>query len=99
MDAIFGTNVSCFVSDDELSICANFDMCTGQVCDELEVYLYLTPDEEEKDAIPYTLNAIEKATLKREMDIYCLRQTGQSLENYSAYAMTKGLAPQTGPVM
>lgn len=99
VDAIFGTNVSCFASDDELSICANFDMCTGQVCDELEVCLFLTPDEEEKDVIPYALNAIEKAILKREMDIYCQQQTGQSLKDYSAWAMTEGIAPQTQHVM
>ena len=66
-------------------------MAAGQVCDELEVDLHRAEGREE--AVPYTLNAAEKAVLLRKMDEYCQRQTGMALKDYSAQLMAEDLEP------
>ena len=47
----------------------------------------------------YRLNAAEKEVLRRKMDDYCQRQTGQTLAEYSTQLMAEDMAPPEGPVM
>ncbi|MEY8259706.1 hypothetical protein AALA80_05100 [Oscillospiraceae bacterium 50-60] len=97
VDAVFGTHVCTGENDDTLNVYANYDMASGQVCDELEVDLHRADGREE--AVEYQLNAVEKATLLRKMDAYCQEQTGQTLAEYSAQRMAEEMAPPTQPTM
>ncbi len=97
VDAVFGTHVCTDENDDTLNVYADYDMTTGQVCDELEVDLHRADGREE--SLEYRLNAAEKAVLLRKMDAYCQRQTGQTLTEYSAQRMAEGIAPPTQPTM
>ena len=91
VDAVFGTHVCTDENDDCLNVYADYDMAAGRVCDELEVDLHRADGREE--AVPYTLNAAEKAVLLRKMDEYCQRQTGMTLKDYSAQLMAEDLEP------
>lgn len=97
VDAMFGTHVCTGENDDTLNIYANYDCAAGQVCDELEVDLHWADGREE--AVKYRLNTVEKATLLRKMDDYCLQQTGKSLTEYSAQLLAENMAPPTAPSM
>lgn len=97
VDAVFGTHVCTGENDDTLNVYANYDMASGQVCDELEVDLHRADGREEP--VEYRLNAVEKATLLRKMDAYCQEQTGQTLKDYSAQWMAEEMAPPTQPTM
>ena len=97
VDAVFGTHVCTGENDDTLNVYANYDMASGQVCDELEVDLHRADGREEP--VEYRLNAVEKATLLRKMDAYCQGQTGQTLKDYSAQWMAEEMAPPTQPTM
>lgn len=96
-DAMFGTNVCTGENDDCLNVYAEYDMASGQVCDELEVDLHRADGGEE--SVPYHLNAAEKAVLLRKMDTYCQEQTGMTLKDYSAQLMAEDMAPPAGPSM
>lgn len=89
VDAVFGTHVCTDENDDCLNVYADYDMAAGRVCDELEVDLHRADGREE--AVPYTLNAAEKAVLLRKMEAYCLEQTGMTLKDYSAQLMAEDL--------
>lgn len=89
VDAVFGTQVCTGENDDCLNVYADYDMAAGQVCGELEVDLHRADGREE--AVPYTLNAVEKAMLLRMMEAYCLEQTGMTLKEYSAQLMAEDL--------
>ncbi len=96
-DSVFGTHVL-GASDRWLNIYADYEMATGSVCDALSLRIYYEDGREE--SLEYRLNAIEKATLLRKMDAYCLQQTGQSLKDYSAGLMAeKEIAPPAGPAL
>ncbi|WP_300611893.1 hypothetical protein [uncultured Oscillibacter sp.] len=97
VDAVFGTHVCTGENDDTLNVYANYDMASGQVCDELEVDLHRADGREEP--VEYRLNAVEKATLLRKMNAYCQGQTGQTLKDYSAQWMAEEMAPPTQPTM
>jgi len=97
VDAVFGTHVCTGENDDTLNVYADYDMATGQVCDELEVDLHRADGREE--SLEYQLNAAEKAILLRKMDAYCQQQTGQTLAEYSAQLIAEEIAPPTGSVM
>ena len=97
VDAVFGTHVCTGENDDTLNVYANYDMASGQVCDELEVDLHRADGREEP--VECRLNAVEKATLQRKMDAYCQEQTGQTLKDYSAQWMAEEMAPPTQPTM
>ena len=97
VDAMFGTYVCTEENNDWLNVYANYDMETGQVCDELEVDLHRADGREE--SLEYRLNAAEKAILFRKMDTYCQQQTGQTLTEYSAQLMAEDMAPPTQPMM
>ena len=99
VDAVFGTHVCTDENDDWLNVYANYDMAAGEVCDELEVDLHRADGSEE--AVPYMLNAAEEEVLLLKMDEYCQRQTGQTLEEYSAQLLTEAqeVEPPDGPVM
>ena len=97
VDMVFGTHVCTGENDDTLNVYANYDMAAGQVCDELEVDLHWADGREE--SVEYRLNAVEKATLLRKMDAYCLEQTGQTLADYSAQLMAEDMTPPTQPAM
>ena len=70
-----------------LNVYANYDMASGQVCDELEVDLHWADGREE--TVEYRLNAVEKAVLLWKMDAYCQEQTGLSMADYSAQMMAE----------
>ena len=99
VDAVFGTYVCTEENDDWLNAYANYDMAAGEVCDELEVDLHRADGSEE--AVPYTLNTAEKEVLRWKMDEYCQRQTGQTLEAYSAQLLAESqeVEPPDGPVL
>ena len=97
VDAVFGTHVCTAENDDTLNVYADYDMRTGQVSDMLEVDLHRADGREE--SVEYRLNAVEKAVLLWKMDGYCQRQTGQTLEQYSAQLMTEDMEPPAGPAM
>lgn len=98
VDAVFGTHVCTAENDDTLNVYADYDMATGQVCDELEVDLHRADGREE--SVEYRLNPIEKAALLRKMEAYCQQQTGQSLKDYSAGLMAEeGIVPPAGPTL
>ena len=95
--SVFGTHVL-GASDRWLNIYADYEMATGSVCDALSLRIYYEDGREE--SLEYRLNAIEKATLLRKMDAYCLQQTGQSLKDYSAGLMAEEeIAPPAGPAL
>ena len=89
MDAVFGTHVCTGENDDCLNVYAEYDMAAGRVRGELEVDLHRADGREE--AVPYTLNAVEKAMLLRKMEAYCLKQTGMTLKDYSDQLMAGDL--------
>lgn len=97
VDAVFGTQVCTSESDDWLNVYANYDMTSGQVCDELEIALHRGDGSEE--ALSYQLDTAEKEILLRKMDAYCQEQTGMSLDDYSAQLMVEDMAPPAGPLM
>lgn len=97
VDAVFGTHVCTGENDDTLNVYANYDMVAGQVCDELEIDLHRADGREE--SVEYRLNAVEKATLLRKMDVYCLEQTGTSLKDYIAQLMAEEIMPPSAPLM
>lgn len=89
VDAVFGTHVCTGENDDCLNVYAEYDMAAGRVRGELEVDLHRADGREE--AVPYTLNAVEKAMLLRKMEAYCLKQTGMTLKDYSDQLMAGDL--------
>ena len=97
VDKVFGTYVCTCENDDTLNVYANYDCASGQVCDELEVDLHRADGREE--SVEYRLNAVEKATLLRKMDVYCLEQTGMSLKDYIAQLMAEEIMPPSAPSM
>lgn len=97
VDAAFGTHVCTAENDDWLNVYANYDMASGQVCDELEIALHRGDGGEE--SLAYQLNAAEKEVLLRKMEAYCQEQTGMSLAEYGARIMTEDMAPPSGPVL
>lgn len=97
VDKVFGTYVCTCENDDTLNVYANYDCASGQVCDELEVDLHRADGREE--SVEYRLNAVEKATLLRKMDVYCLEQTGTSLKDYIAQLMAEEIMPPSAPLM
>lgn len=97
VDAVFGTQVCAAENDDWLNVYANYDMASGQVCDELEIALHRGDGSEE--SLSYHLNAAEKEVLLRKMEDYCQQQTGVGLADYSAQVMAEDLKPPTGPAM
>ena len=97
VDAVFGTRVCTAENDGTLNIYANYDMASGQVCDELEVDLHWADGREE--AVEYRLNPAEKTVLLRKMDAYCRQQTGQTLKTYSAQRLEAGMAPSGQPTI
>ena len=82
---------------DWLNVYANYDMNSGQVCDELEIALHRGDGSE--TALSYHLNAAEKEVLLRKMEDYCQEQTGMGLAEYSAQIMAEAPEPPTGPAM
>lgn len=97
VDAVFGTHVCTEENDDTLNVYADYDMASGQVCEELEVDLHWADGREE--SLEYRLNAAEKAVLLRKMEDYCWQQNGMSLADYSAQLLDEGVAPPSGPSM
>lgn len=97
VDAVFGTQVCTTENGDWLNVYANYDMASGQVCDELEIALHRGDGSEE--SLSYHLNAAEKEVLLRKMEDYCQQQTGVGLADYSAQVMAEDLEPPTGPAM
>ena len=97
VDAVFGTSVHTSENDDWLNVYANYDMTTGQVCDELEIELHRAGGVEE--SLTYTLNAAEKDVLLQKMEEYCQEVNDMSLREYSAQFMDEGVEPPAGPVM
>ena len=97
VDAVFGTHICTAENDDTLDVYADYDMRTGQVCDMLEVDLHRADGKEE--SLEYRLDAVEKAVLLWKMDEHCQRQTGQTLEQYSAQLMAEDMTPPAGPAM
>ena len=97
VDAVFGTQVCTAENDDGLNVYANYDMASGQVCDELEIALHRGDGSE--TALSYHLNAAEKEVLLRKMEDYCQEQTGMGLAEYSAQIMAEAPEPPTGPTM
>ena len=91
VDKVFGTHVCTYENDNTLNVYVNYDCASGQVCDELEVDLHRSDGREE--SVEYRLNAVEKATLLRKMDVYCLEQTGMSLKDYIAKLMAEEMEP------
>ena len=96
-DSLFGTHVCTMEDADWINVYANYDMSSGQVCDELNIELHRGDGSEEE--LTYPLNAAEKDVLLRKMDDYCRQREGQSLEKYSRQLMAEDMAPPTGPVM
>lgn len=96
VDAVFGTQVCTGENDDSLNVYADYDMAAGQVFGELEVDLHRADGREE--AVPYTLNAVEKAMLLRKMEAYCLKQTGMTLKDYSAQRLAEDQEPVRCPL-
>lgn len=96
VDAVFGTQVCTGENDDSLNVYADYDMAAGQVCGELEVDLHRADGREE--AVPYTLNAVEKAMLLRKMEAYCLEQTGMTLKDYSVQRLAEDQEPVRCPI-
>ena len=94
---VFGALACANENDDTLNVCANYDMASGLVCDELEVNLHRADGREE--SVTYRLNTVEKAIMLRKMDAYCQGQTGKTLKDYSAQLMTKELTPPTQLMM
>lgn len=97
VDAVFGTQVCTAENGDWLNVYANYDMNSGQVCDELEIALHRGDGSE--TALSYHLNAAEKEVLLRKMEDYCQEQTGMGLAEYSAQIMAEAPEPPTGPAM
>lgn len=97
VDAVFGTRVCTTENDDWLNVYANYDMTTGQVCDELEIDLHRAGGVEE--SLTYTLNPAEKDVLLRKMEEYCQEVNEMSLREYSVQFMDEGMEPPTEPVM
>ena len=97
VDAVFGTQVCTAENGDWLNVYANYDMNSGQVCDELEIALHRGDGSE--TALSYHLNAAEKEVLLRTMEDYCQEQTGMGLAEYSAQIMAEAPEPPTGPTM
>jgi hypothetical protein len=69
VDAAFGTDVCTDKNDDYINLYADYDMESGQVCDELTIILWKGDGQSEEKS--YTLNAAEKEVLLRKMDEYC----------------------------
>ncbi len=94
---VFGTRA--VKRAEQMNLYANYDMGSGQVCDELELVLIHANGKEE--ALAYPLNAVEKAVLLRKMEVYCEQQTGLSLKDYSAQrlAESEGAEQNYGPKM
>lgn len=97
VDAVFQTRVCTDENDDSISLYADYDMASGQVCDTLSVILW-EGDGQSKE-MSYTLNAAEKEVLRRKMDEYCQQQTGIALTDYAAQRMAEQDAPLTQPTM
>ena len=97
VDKVFGTRTA--KRAEQMNLYANYDMGTGQVCDELGLVLVHASGKEEE--LAYSLNAVEKTVLLRKMDDYCQRQTGQSLKDYSTQRMAEeeGAEQKYGPKM
>lgn len=80
-----------------LNVCANYDIASGQVCNELEISLHHSDGSEEY--LSYALDPTEKELLRRKMDAYCQQQTGLSMEDYSVQMMEEEMSGPSGPVM
>ena len=97
VDAAFGTDVCTDKNDDYINLYADYDMESGQVCDELTIILWKGDGQSEERS--YTLNAAEKEVLLRKMDEYCQQQTGMTLTDYAAQRMAEDTAPTMEPTM
>ena len=97
VDAAFGTNVRTDKNDDYINLYADYDMESGQVCDQLTIILWKGNGQSEERS--YTLNAAEKEVLLRKMDEYCQQQTGMTLTDYAAQRMAEDTAPTMEPTM
>ena len=97
VDAAFGTNVCTGENDDYINLYADYNMESGQVCDELTIILWKGDGQSEE--MSYTLNAAEKEVLLRKMNEYCQQQTGMTLTDYAAQRMAEQDAPLTQPTM
>lgn len=90
----FRAQVCTMENGDWLNVYADYDMASGQVCDDLDIVLHRGDGGEE--SLAYPLNAAEKEVLLRKMEDYCREQTGMSLTDYSAQVMAE---TPSGPVM
>ena len=97
VDAVFGTHLCTADNGDRLNVCANYDIASGQVCNELEISLHHSDGSEEY--LSYALDPTEKELLRRKMDAYCQQQTGLSMEDYSVQMMEEEMSGPSGPVM
>lgn len=82
---------------DWLNLYTDYDCASDQVCDILSVELHHADGSQEE--LAYSLDAIERATLLRKMEEYCLQQTGQTLKDYSSQLLAEDMAPPTAPSM
>lgn len=80
VDRVFGTDVESLDNDDWLNIYANYDMEHGEVADHLELSLNRADGSIEE--LTYPLDAGQREALRRKMDAYCAKQTGEGLDGY-----------------
>lgn len=91
-DKVFGTHVCTDLNDDYVNVYANYDMETGEVCDDLEVYL-VKGDGDEQD-YKYRLSDEEKAYLLPKMEEYCQHRLHQSLADcQQEYQVEQAMGP------
>ena len=85
-----------------VNVYANYDLASGQVCDSLDIEVYLPrlfQTDGPVEPLSYVLDDAEKAALLRGMEAYCRQRTGQTLQNYSAQVMAEAVRPPDGPSM
>ncbi len=96
-DTLFDSYICTMEDRDWINVYANYDMASGQVCDELDIELHRGDGSEEE--LTYPLNAAEKDVLLQKMDDYCRQREGRSLQEYRRQLMAEDMAPPTGPVL
>ena len=97
VDAVFGTQVCTAENGDWLNVYANYDMNSGQVCDELEIALHRGDGSE--TALSYHLNAAEKDGVWFFFVYSCLAPWVWGLAYYRPHFWGAARAPPTGPTM
>lgn len=80
VDQVFGTHVETTENDDWLNVYANFDMESRQVCDTLD--LVLNRGDGGCEELTYQLDDVEKGILLEQMNAYCQKCEGLSLDAY-----------------